>query len=730
MDWTGGIRRRYAATRNNAVVQKQKAHFAKANLPPGDSPGQVTEWRIPSFVDPNGGRRSTTQMHPGSRRSEDPEVDRRGHQRSSHLSQKVGHERSRSARKREMLNMERHTDVAPQVHAGHEVSRSASRDCDFHSGAVIDEEMMLLANRRKLLAQSDWLKLAPTKPLRMKFPVAGERDRVGRRRKISKSGSQKAKPAQWRLITPIFEDRLPLVDAHMSGAQQGDDNKIKIRIGTDAFASQTAASRKSSEAGNSHGRPLTRRQYAQSEDSMLLGVDGDVFDADQVEIQQRSTRRAHADLGGSVYAQAGSQMAVPRFADLISSTAVSRQGGQRHEEVMEPPHLMPAFEQQDPVAQSQTVPVQDSNANVIPPRDSLQEIVAGVLQLQSELQDQSHIGSRPHDSESSDDVQWRSMLGLPSCHDDAASRLALVSSSEHDATSITDIRPHVAGALQHCQHSAITDSPKADTVESAPETRWKDMLGLRKPHLSQLSGRAVHSDSVHEDTSSSTKHPGVHRLVVEVPYSGESIPTPCGVGTNMLAPTLYETRGDDRGGRDTALCQSPSASLQQIRASAAHSGKAAPLEAGSSRLVDYGDADAMWRRFVVGSQSSEASGSWDEDLGDRHLDAYGEFFEVNTLGSDTPIATTGDLQRTSLSVTGRTSSVVPLSNKAPAASPDYATVRQGGEPHSSMEVERGDIEDADAYAQTTGRPKNIHAASPTTVLNPRRFKREAAVRPQ
>ncbi|KAK6416394.1 hypothetical protein LTR95_017469, partial [Oleoguttula sp. CCFEE 5521] len=672
MDWTGGTRRRYATTKNNAVAQKQKAHFAKAraHLPPGDSPGQAVQWRILSIVDPNGRQRPTSQSQSSSAHPGRPEVNGRERQRSDYLSQTVRHQPNRSVGESEMAHAEHHADVGAAVHADSRASRSASRDDDPHARVVKDEEMLLLTNRRKLLAQSDWLELAATKPLRMRFPVAGERDRIGRRRKLSKSGSQRAKPAQRRLVTPIFEDRLPLLEPYMSGALLDDDNRIKIKIGTDAFASQTAASPVSSEAGDVQCCSATKRQYAQSEDSMLLGMDGDVFDADQVKGPQRFTKRARADLGGSVYAQAGSQMAVPRFTGLIRSIANSQDISQGRGEVTQVLHSTSAFEQQSQVTQSQPLHFQDSNPNEVVPHDPLQSIVAGVLQLQSELQDHPHIDSRTQDGESSDDAPWRKMLGIPSRHNDAASRLAMASSSEHIATSITEARPHVPEALQPPTSLEISNSPKTSSVDSVPETSWQDLLGFRKAHLSQLSGRALHSDSCHEDTSSSTRLAGHQELNVRIPYKGESLSTPYGAGTPATMHRMRASRRENLDASDTALCQSPSASLQHIRALAALPISRAPAVAKVPFIANDDDADAIWWRFIVGSQSSDGSSQWDQGGGTRPSNAYDEALKPIPSSNYTPIAISGQQQAKSLFVTGRTSSVAPLGNEELIEAPD------------------------------------------------------------
>ena len=147
-----------------------------------------------------------------------------------------------------------------------------------------DEELMLLASRRKLLARTDWLALEPTRPLHLSFPAHSNNDRVGRRKKIKRESARASKPAQQRPFTPLFEERLHTNNYMMSGAlPPSSEGKIEIKVGTDAFNSQTCPRSHMSRNASvgSQSTALSRL----SEESMLLGVDGDSFDADLVEVQ-------------------------------------------------------------------------------------------------------------------------------------------------------------------------------------------------------------------------------------------------------------------------------------------------------------------------------------------------------------------------------------------------------------------------------------------------------------
>lgn len=180
---------------------------------------------------------------------------------------------------------------ASNMHGNRKAKREVARSAGLAANAHIqhDEELMLLASRRKLLTRSDWLALGPTRPLRLNFPAASDNDRVGRRKKIKKAPAKASKPAQQRLLTPLFEERLNLNAYMMSGAlPPSSDGKIEIKVGTDAFDSQTCQSRRSRNASvGSQSAALSRL----SEESMLLGADGDTFDANLVEVPPFHVRR-------------------------------------------------------------------------------------------------------------------------------------------------------------------------------------------------------------------------------------------------------------------------------------------------------------------------------------------------------------------------------------------------------------------------------------------------------
>ncbi|KAI6851047.1 hypothetical protein KC327_g2097 [Hortaea werneckii] len=131
-----------------------------------------------------------------------------------------------------------------------------------------EEEQLLNSKRHELLARSDWLGLAIVRPLQFEYSPTIEKDRIGKRRKIDKP-AQRSKPAVRRLLTPLFQEAPAPQGAAMRATLPIDD--MRIRIGTDAFESQTQRSRKSRKYAATSMRHSSVEFGPISEESMLLG---------------------------------------------------------------------------------------------------------------------------------------------------------------------------------------------------------------------------------------------------------------------------------------------------------------------------------------------------------------------------------------------------------------------------------------------------------------------------
>ncbi|KAI7499912.1 hypothetical protein KC367_g4067 [Hortaea werneckii] len=131
-----------------------------------------------------------------------------------------------------------------------------------------NEEQQLNSKRYELLAQSDWLGLAIVRPLRFAYSSAIDKDRIGKRRKID-NPAQRSKPAVRRLLTPLLEEA-PTPQGAATRATLPID-EMRIKVGTDAFDSQTQRTRNSPKHAATSMRHPSVEFGPLSEESMLLG---------------------------------------------------------------------------------------------------------------------------------------------------------------------------------------------------------------------------------------------------------------------------------------------------------------------------------------------------------------------------------------------------------------------------------------------------------------------------
>ncbi|KAK1078378.1 hypothetical protein LTR33_007286 [Friedmanniomyces endolithicus] len=281
MDWTGGSRRRFAAGKNNASVLKQKQHFARArgiaqNL--ASSQHMFKLDLLPPTTAAPGNHHTYHSRHSVKSPAGADERHRRSAADRTRTRPVMSDDRRRSTTRAQL----QYHDV---VYVSSELSSStrptsgaASLNGPTHpdlqagptqDGAVAEEDLRLLADRRRLLARGDWLGLSATRPLQMAFTSSHDKDRVAKRRKVAKS--------RQRLLTPPFEERLLRPIHTMSGAFPQDD--FHIKIGTDALATQTQPSRPSHSRANTSMRQPSTEFGPLSEESMLLGDEGDSFEA-------------------------------------------------------------------------------------------------------------------------------------------------------------------------------------------------------------------------------------------------------------------------------------------------------------------------------------------------------------------------------------------------------------------------------------------------------------------
>ena len=251
MDWTGGVRRRFAAGKNNAQVQRQKAHFAKVRGASLHVPA-LGQHFMPDFL-----------------RDERSPIVSSGYRGQTAQDIYTAKESRRAAKR----------DVSPAYSArsSHRVDlQQSSRPVSLVARPNhLSADDLLQATRKRLLARSDWLGLSVTRPVHMDFRSAHDKDRIGKRRKLD-NPSQRAKPAAPRPITPLFEERIVHPDEFMTGALPRED--ISIRVGSNVMPTDTQHSRRSYTPINTSVRPMSIACESISEESMLLGAEGDQFE--------------------------------------------------------------------------------------------------------------------------------------------------------------------------------------------------------------------------------------------------------------------------------------------------------------------------------------------------------------------------------------------------------------------------------------------------------------------
>lgn len=271
MDWTGGVRRRYAAGKNNASLLKQKQHFARARA----AQAKNTSSRV-----------TVVPTSPGIS-SRSPRQNLAVQQRAAsriprEMANSSGHDAPLMDRTSEgILPWDRCANQSLPLHSTPGPTIKAPVRPPVQYGRTLsDEERLLLARRQRLLERHDWVGLAATRPVHLDFRSEQDKDRVGKRRKISRSTKDAKTTGRQRPLPPLFEQRLPGHDHFMSGVLLGPE--IRVKVGTEALASQTQVSSRSHTPVNTSLRPLSTQQTLLSENSMLLGSEDADFSAAQI----------------------------------------------------------------------------------------------------------------------------------------------------------------------------------------------------------------------------------------------------------------------------------------------------------------------------------------------------------------------------------------------------------------------------------------------------------------
>ncbi|KAF2140736.1 uncharacterized protein K452DRAFT_50648 [Aplosporella prunicola CBS 121167] len=271
MNWTGGRLQRHSGNKGG-LTKRQKQHFAKARTQLQNSTHRPSSSPFrPIFLQPGGIAESDilsshqSQRPPKTLDQYDalaPITQRLSSLKPRHRTRNsdAGNNaaRDRAARPPDSTN-KRQTDISADIAAvsrnwanvGRESPRLREQgahrrgETKTRHPTGIENEDALEREKKRLLANSDWVGLAPSKPLHMRFGSSKEKERIGKRHRID---------AKRKLTSAHRNDRdsydmpeVPKLETFLedtrrgpfiSGAIVNDLEDIRIRIGTEALATQ------------------------------------------------------------------------------------------------------------------------------------------------------------------------------------------------------------------------------------------------------------------------------------------------------------------------------------------------------------------------------------------------------------------------------------------------------------------------------------------------------------
>ncbi|KAF1927614.1 uncharacterized protein M421DRAFT_421457 [Didymella exigua CBS 183.55] len=249
MNWTGGTLQ-CTKHANKGVIQKQKAHFARARTQQQQSPGIPAVPFRPDYLqygdDYELGQRLIS-FDTGS-------VRHMGH--STEKRREEGQRLPTTQQSRRTSGYSNLQGRSLRALPSRRNSRSENewqQERKRQDANTETETQFLEANKKRLLRQQDWIGVAPSRPVDMHFLSIKEKSRIGKRRKLeghSKASTRHHSPTTF-LRRPTQDELAGHDDAFMSGALPvlPAADKIRIQIGSDALT--TAASTQPNEYARS-----------------------------------------------------------------------------------------------------------------------------------------------------------------------------------------------------------------------------------------------------------------------------------------------------------------------------------------------------------------------------------------------------------------------------------------------------------------------------------------------
>ena len=281
MNWTGGRLQRHSRNSTNAVVAKQKQHFAKARtkLQTHESPQNIIQFR-PNFL-PLEEPALATRLMP----LEQYRQRRIGHIRERHTALNKSEDtaaldhrfpstkdpRPYPYKRTSPSSISHRCDRRHKTQSGRIFTQSHHREVtvwsEYEKRQAEDpstEEDLLEAKRKQLLRQHDWLGLHVSRPVQMDFSTRDSREMIGKRRKICHDSQNRT--TQWKNVSNLpsaINNVFSKDERFMYSMSVQEPESIEVRIGTAALRSQATPDRE----------PIGQSDYSpqhQSSESMLL----------------------------------------------------------------------------------------------------------------------------------------------------------------------------------------------------------------------------------------------------------------------------------------------------------------------------------------------------------------------------------------------------------------------------------------------------------------------------
>jgi len=252
MNWTGGRLRRHSHNRPGSLSRIQKRHFAKARLWCPNSFNQFSQFQYPSY---HSTARTAFEQPVGGLKPPlvSPYDNDDGIEES--ICQPCQHCSDAEDLSQHLLSA---TPGDSQRKRKRQLSGSRETYCQTPQCPLGASELDFL--KCQLLQKSDWTAVALSRPLTMAFTPTEDREKVGRRRRITKDDKKRQSAPALKIFSTEYSPQSKNIQP-----EHKDSRDIKIKIGGKRYGGDLAS------------QSQKRAQSQESPESMLLDYEGSLI---------------------------------------------------------------------------------------------------------------------------------------------------------------------------------------------------------------------------------------------------------------------------------------------------------------------------------------------------------------------------------------------------------------------------------------------------------------------